>query len=124
GFNFLKGQPLDVEEKWRSRGILQIEGKGNYEKLNDLEKSVNWVKYPKKLGYLTRNAVVASIKFWSFLVKNAKNKDKKFKLDFLSALKLLNTREVQKPFKEEYRENLLNRLEVYKTVKKLLRNYA
>ncbi|KCZ74430.1 hypothetical protein H311_04605, partial [Anncaliia algerae PRA109] len=119
GFKNMSQKYPEPVDEWFSRGILQICTEGNYQKLAEIMEDEIFITNPDILASFEDIATEGSIAFWKFLVENAKKQDPTFKLTWDSALKLLNTYEVQPEHEEEWALNKANRLEEYNNVRKL-----
>lgn len=119
GFKNMSQKYPEPVDEWFSRGILQICTEGNYRKLAEIMEDEVFITNPDILASFEDIATEGSIAFWKLLVEDAKKQDPTFKLTWDSALKLLNTYEVQPEHEKEWALNKANRLEEYNNVRKL-----
>lgn len=82
-------------ERWASRGILQITGKENYEKLCQVTRSSLFCDNPCALATLHKVAVEASVRFWLCLIEKHFGCYESAKVTFWGTLRLLNPSEAR-----------------------------
>ncbi|KAM0686480.1 hypothetical protein COBT_002294 [Conglomerata obtusa] len=89
GFKFLTNFNDTCNGCFKSRGLLMITGECNYKKLCDISRTMKWLKRPELLGYLTQDAVYATLMFWKQLLYNCE-------LNFYAVLQRLNPQEARR----------------------------
>lgn len=118
GFKYLVNVNDDSECCYKSRGLLQITGEANYKILDNISKTSHWSNYPGDLGYLSVEAVNATLIFWKYYVFTEKN------MTFETTLEILNPEEARKfaLLDKNLEERYLNRYWVYKTLIRIFGN--
>lgn len=106
-------------ERWASRGILQITGERSYRKLAIVTGDDHFLKCPQELAILKKSAVRASILFWKALL--CENFGKNLQgMTFWKTLVLLNPSEVRNPYDRCGVLRIRNRYEIYYALCKIL----
>ncbi|KAM0676501.1 hypothetical protein GVAV_000470 [Gurleya vavrai] len=84
GMQFL--EELDCDEIYKSRGLLMLNCKENYELMANLTKNSDWVNKPEKLGFLSMCAVEATVRYWKYFTNGSETR-------YIELLRRLNIEE-------------------------------
>ncbi|KCZ79911.1 hypothetical protein H312_02689 [Anncaliia algerae PRA339] len=87
-------EPIPKDDRWYSRGILQIYSEKNYAHIAKLTGNNDFIKTPYILSNLDNRATDASLAFWKDLIGNARKEDPDFQISWMKALFLLKLKDL------------------------------
>lgn len=114
GLKYLEGKE---DEIYKSRGVLQIRGKENYEFASEAGE-YDFLKHPKKLATFKKGAIIGSVAVYKAIAREAGIRE----LTFADSVRMMKPSEAlpDNHVSELDRQKWLSRLKIYGIVKKIM----